>query len=355
MSGRHYELLELLQNADEQMVYQAGQPWAEKKKRFPVSAWACAACIALVIFAGTVGIFHEQVVAAIREFTTRISEIIVNRKDLQPYTEVINQTQTKDGVSMTLDEVVLDSHRILATVEVSSDVPVVIDDRGLSNQWPLLASVKMDGEYLDSLMMSQYMTDLPGQYVLEYSVEEGEIPQNFSEVELFINYGMTNAESQWENKVDFTYSFAATKQELLRKSATIPIDADITAGDGLVFHLEEITYTDASARMKMTCNKEPGTRTEEDGDSYYSLPYYYSLDVEDDRGNCMSFDVLENSYNDETRELTCESFLGTPPEESTAYLDISLVRFKPVFVMEEENGKEPEEEKVGEIRVGLEH
>lgn len=354
MSREHYELLELLQNVDDQMIYEAGQPWKAKKKRFYAPAGgACAACIALAVCLGVFGGFGERAVAAIREFTTRISEIIVNEKDLQPYTEVINQTQTKDGISVTLDEVVLDSHRILATVEAVSDTPVVIDKRGVSNQWPSLVSVKMNGEDMECIMNSQYMTDQSGQYVLEYSFENGEIPQELSEVELLINYGMTNEEGMWESRADFIYSFAVTKQELMQQSVTLPIDADITAGDGLVFHMEELTYTDASGRMNIICNKEPGTWTEEEGYRYYSLPYYYSLDLEDDQGNCLSFDVLENSYNKETRELTCESFIGTPPAENTAYLDISLVRFKPVFVTEEDSGAEPEEERVGEIRVEM--
>lgn len=362
MNQKNYELLELLQNVDEQMVYQAGQPWEEKKKKFFIPTSVCAAVVILVILAGMVGGFREHVVAAIRKFTTRISEILVNEKDLEPYMEVINQTKTIGSVSMTLNEVILDSNRIIVTVEAFSDKPVVVDERGVSNQMVSFGIVKINGEYLDSLVISQYATENPNQYVLEYSVEDGAIPTEISEVELMINYGIKNEEGLWENTVSFTYSFAAKNEELVKTTKTLPINADITAGDGLVFHLGELTYSDAAGRLKIICNKEPGRWIEEEDYRYYELPYYYSLDLEDDQGNSMSFDVLDISYNEEKRELSCDSFQGTPPAENAEYLDITLMRLKP-SMLEEQEGREDDEtydfyqkeEKVGEIRVKLSH
>ena len=59
---------------------------------------------------------NSRVQAAVKEFTTKIGEVLGFTKDLSSYTEIIDQTQTKNGISLTLKEVILDDRVLMVSV-----------------------------------------------------------------------------------------------------------------------------------------------------------------------------------------------------------------------------------------------
>ena len=67
------------------------------------------------------GFYHSagnsHVQAAVKEFTTKIGELMGFSKDLSAYTEVINQVQTKNGISLTINEVILDNYSLIVSVK----------------------------------------------------------------------------------------------------------------------------------------------------------------------------------------------------------------------------------------------
>ena len=67
------------------------------------------------------GFYHSagnsHVQAAVKEFTTKIGELMGFSKDLSAYTEVINQVQTKSGISLTINEVILDNYSLIVSVK----------------------------------------------------------------------------------------------------------------------------------------------------------------------------------------------------------------------------------------------
>ena len=65
--------------------------------------------------------FHDQVYAAVSRFTTMIAEILQISNDLEPYTGVINTTQEKDGISITLNEVILTNNSLLVSVNLDAE------------------------------------------------------------------------------------------------------------------------------------------------------------------------------------------------------------------------------------------
>ena len=60
---------------------------------------------------------NSHVQAAVKEFTTKIGELMGFSKDLSAYTEVINQVQTKSGISLTINEVILDNYSLIVSVK----------------------------------------------------------------------------------------------------------------------------------------------------------------------------------------------------------------------------------------------
>ena len=85
---------------DEELIAEAGKPWTIKRGdifRLYRRKIGQAAAI-LLAFITVAGNSHVQ--AAVKEFTTKIGELMGFSKDLSAYTEVINQVQTKSGISL---------------------------------------------------------------------------------------------------------------------------------------------------------------------------------------------------------------------------------------------------------------
>ena len=114
-----YAFLELFGDIEENYVDSALQPWKQRgEERKIYHLGRKVACLALVAMLGFCLAFHDQVYAAIKRFTTMISEGFWIKKDLSAYTEIIGQTQTKNGVALSLNEVILDDYKLLMAFHV---------------------------------------------------------------------------------------------------------------------------------------------------------------------------------------------------------------------------------------------
>ncbi|MDO4324045.1 MAG: DUF4179 domain-containing protein [Lachnospiraceae bacterium] len=330
MDRERYEFLECLGHVDERFIEGAGQPWEKKRKKGGYLG-VRAACAALVALLGLGTVFHQQVEAAVAQLGTQIAQWLFIEKDLATYTEVIEEAQVVNGVSMTLKEVILDSNKIMAVVET---------EKAEGEQTPanvFLNEVKINGEWLESFAGSTSdMNPLYGEntktqgYYLEYMIDEHAMPDKISSVELQLQYAEPGEEKgTWESKAEFCFQFSATKEELSQKKYEIPLNCDIDAGNGLVFHFQEITCTDVTSRIRAVCDGEPRSFEEFNGETVESFDYM--LDVETDEGEHLSYMAVD--YDEATKEMTFDSMDGNPPKEEAVSLEISLKRLRP---MEEE-------------------
>ena len=130
MKKDEYSFLELFGNIDDEYIVQALQPWKRQTRRYMVyHIGRKAVCLAFIVMLGLCLAFHDHVHAAVSRFTTMIAEILQSN-DLEPYTDVINTTQEKDGISITLNEVILTNNSLL--VSVNLDAETEYDGIGIS-------------------------------------------------------------------------------------------------------------------------------------------------------------------------------------------------------------------------------
>ena len=101
---------------DEKLVDSAGKEW-EKKKYYVFQLYSRKiASIAVLVMFCLAAAGNSRVQAAVKDFTTKIGEVLGFTKDLSSYTEIINQAQAKDGISLTLKEVILDDRVLMVSV-----------------------------------------------------------------------------------------------------------------------------------------------------------------------------------------------------------------------------------------------
>lgn len=162
-----------------------------------------------------------------------------------------------------------------------------------------------------------------------------------SEIKFLAYLANTKADGISESVAEFTFSFAATKEQLQAKKTVIPLDVDMDTGDGITFHMEALAYMDVGSRIRVGCSADPRIWKGEGEERYYDIPY--TFEIEDDKNHIMHYDLVGNYFDDdEMNEIMYDSNGGTPPDSNTKYLKIRL--YKSELVEAAELGIEESEE-----------
>lgn len=222
----------------------------EPKNRFSIKkafiSVAAVAAIALVISAGSV---NGQVYAGIKALSYDIGSALGINKDLEPYKTVVNQTKTADGVSITLNEVVLDGDELIVSsiedygerkldIEFSDyDSDVYINGR--------LASYAGGGgsELIDEHKIGNVLS-----YILRAEDLTGDL-------DVEIKYYNGNKRRLFQSP-SLTFEFHTSGNELALATKSIQLDQEFVLEDGtkLTAYLYSHNVVSDKIRMKADAN-----------------------------------------------------------------------------------------------------
>ena len=250
MKKDEYSFLELFGNIDDEYIAQALQPWKGQTRRYMVyHIGRKAACLAIIVMLGFCMVFHNQVYAAISRFTTMIAEILQISNDLAPYTDVINTTQEKNGISITLNEVILTDNSLL--VSVNLDVEDEYDGVGISAG----ENIKInESEYTcdsSSVYLKQNLEENENQYVVEWIYDDGvPLPEKADiEIGIVVHKQIDDIEGE-----EFTFAFSASKEELQKNTVYLKLDQRISLGEGEAV-VREFSINSVTSSLKLECDK----------------------------------------------------------------------------------------------------
>ena len=342
-----YAFLELFGDIEENYVDSALQPWKQRgEERKIYHLGRKVACLALVAMLGFCLAFHDQVYAAIKRFTTMISEGFWIKKDLSAYTEIIGQTQTKNGVALSLNEVILDDYKLLMAFHVDpmeheNDLSIRFDsDRTRINGkrcWVSSGSGGPVGDWGFSLEGGSKAQD----FVLEEGYDGLDLPEGETKLHLVIMVDEEKPQSQGETDTlaEFVYDFTITPEELRAQTVEKDLDLVISAEDGRQLILKDLTMNDLYCRIIAS-----GSLCEDEWESDYEL----KLKGEDSFGNPVS--LFGRTYISE-HELLFETdlwgdyeagmsvvedeFQSSAPDKNCTYMDLQL--FKRKIIWQEES------------------
>jgi len=219
--------------------------------------WGFLAKVACAVLAiGVLSLTQPQVRAALSNAAVKIGEILAIGNDLTPYTEVVNQVQTKDGIAATLKEV------ILADGELYASIALDWAESEEETELPYLGTgtLKINGEdyewtSLQSGVIPELDEDLSntGNYVIYYLGEEGSFSDDLQEIELTVNVYRTDKID--EEGTPFTWDFSASREELEKNTRTVSTDQSFyDESTGIEFQLETVTITPVSSRIRVSYN-----------------------------------------------------------------------------------------------------
>ncbi len=253
---REFNFSEEFANIDEELVKRAGEEWEVQKHHvFQLYSRKIASAAILVMVCSAI-LGSPAVQAMVKEFTTKIGEALGISKDLSSYAEIVNQKQTKNGISLTLKEVIVDDQVLIASVHVDFDegeeMPLWINEEKtqINGQCPMTyESTQASGDVGEVSLPSH---DL----VLIQVYEEQVLPEGEVEVHLVVEageFGQIDAKpgGAAQGETEFVYDFILTAEEL--KSQTVKQELDLTAAasksgrSDLVF--KELAMNDLYCRM----------------------------------------------------------------------------------------------------------
>lgn len=355
-SGR-FDFSEEFGKIDDELITKAGEPWTKGKKHVLQLYRRKIAAAAVILLAGIAAAGNPHVQAAVQQFTTKIGEILGFHKDLEPYTEVIGQTQTQGDISLTLNEVILDDHTLIVSLlgdfgdRKKSPYLWISEEKTTINgkkAWPYSVGVagNADLEAVEEYGMDRDM-------VLTQKYENLELPEDDVKVHLVVDAGKWNYDDFLAGAVEgeFVYDFVFSQEELNAQTVKKELDIPISWEDAGEVILTDVTMNDLSCRI----NVDGLTQ-----DDRLKNDYELKLKGEDSFGNPVSLfsgvymsggTFFETSfYGDyESGEMADEdTFEMGIPDKNCAYLDLQLYKRKRIMDPESEEDLD-EEYAVGEF------
>lgn len=267
MNRDGYEFLEVFNKIDERFIEEAGKEWVKKGRRMDIRSQALkAACALFCVGLGAVVLLQPQVKAAIARLANGIAAVWEVEEDLSPYTEVINEAQTKDDFTVTLNEVILSDNRIYVGASVETehsdgffDMREDITING--EKYELESIVSQSGEH-------EWGT-LARDHVFTLILKDGVLPENITDMELhFLAYKDDEDVLDEEQAITFDFVFTVSREELEKDVVRVPFNETIPLESGGVIELTSLVITPVDSRIEGIVNGDAS-----DDGMYYLMGY----------------------------------------------------------------------------------
>ena len=330
-----FKTLELIGDLNNKYIYEASKPW-KKQRRFSKiqRSWKIAAAgIILFIMVGCTLRYQEDVKAALQRVTSWIGQALgIETGDTDSYTNVVGKSISRDGITITLNEIVMDSKNLwiaysdredlnnknhtgqeqtkkdLISQDTDSDMQDTIEDK------ILFTEVQINGQEIQQGLgqrtaNNNALSENPIT-VEDFTIGEEINTEGTVNIEFKVwPIAMADAET-WENiqKIQtntkpYTFKLTASKEELEKNTVDLNLDQNIKF-DSNILNLTEFRWNPFESTIYGTYN----------GTVYIDSDYY--LIGTDDQGNKICYQETGRNGQETT-------FQQTIAPEFTGYKEIS--------------------------------
>lgn len=333
---------------DEKLVENAGKEWKRPKcSVFQLYSRKIASVAVIAVLCLVVVLCNSSVQASVRSFTTKIGEAFGFTKDLSSYAEIVNQTQTVNGISLTLKEVIVDDRVLMVSVHTDAKQEMLAlwinQEKTLINGEKHMVYETMETAGNDGDVYAPQRDTVLAQIYEDQILPEGEV-----NVHLVLEAGEADLEGG-EGEAEFVYDFVITAEEL--KSKTIKQELEMVIGEPGVekrnLTLKELTMNDLYCRITVT-----GITRDDDWANWYDL----KLKGKDSLGNPVTLTGGNFISDDEMLFVTHffgdyedgevigeDELLMSVPDKDCEYLDLQLYERKIILDDTEEVSEDVEE------------
>lgn len=278
--------------------------YKEKRKGSRKKVAAVVTAAALVAVVGlSAGPFQPIVQAAVKAISYDIASLLGIQEDLDPYKVVIGKSVTKNGITITLNEVILDDGVMYVSSTQKYDKATKIEDVNL-----IMASIYANGreisygaggglsqedEYTFVDMSHYNITDVPMNETQDFEIQFRD-ENSFS--------------SSW------SFSFSASGEELAQSTNKVEINKSFTLEDNTVVNLLRLNDNAVGQRIHFTTSTE-------------FCNYDLMITGRDNLGNPVEFNLSTFSGGNGVLELSTINNGNLSNEATELYLTLYAVKF----------------------------
>mgnify|MGYP003226212229 CR=1 FL=1 len=308
-----FKTLELIGDLDDKYIYEASKPWKKQHRFFHIQrSWKTAvAGIILLIMVGCTLRYQEDVKAALQRVTSWIGQALGNKNgDTDSYTNVVGKSISRDGITITLNEIVMDSKNLWIAYSDSEDSDADVKDAVEDKL--LYTEVCINGQEIQQGLGQRTVNAFSENPITveDFTIGEEVNTEGTVNIEFKVwPIAMADAET-WENiqKIQantqpYTFKLTTSKEELEKNTVDINLDQNIKF-DSNILNLTEFRWNPFESTIYGTY----------DGTVYIDSDYY--LIGTDDQGNKIC-------YQETGRNGQETAFQQTIDPEFTVYKEIS--------------------------------
>ncbi len=323
---KHFDFSEEFGKIDDSLIIEAGRSWDKKKVPF-YQRYGTKIAVALIVLVGAVSVFSiPDVQADIWKFSTKIGEVLGIKNDLQPYVKVINQSKSQNGITVQLNEVILDENCLLLSISenisgYTKKFQEEMESHGISKDvYPQVSfvvnseSTKINGQVLECYKSGVYLNADDLSMDTDFSIrgtEEEVMEMRFRNIDYFseesskivkVEVAIEAVNEEDDILATFAYNFYVSREQIEAMTKSKAVDITIPLREGEEIHVTKFTFNRIVSKIETKMDKKAYEKYE---NSHTSLAFR----GKDDQGNVVQYNLSQ--YDEETGILLFETdFMG---------------------------------------------
>lgn len=271
-----YTLLNEMDNAPDS--YQNAIPTNEEMKKWKKSfskktaishkwgKYAAVAAVCICILGASLGPARQIVYAQVKAVTYDLAHLLGISKNLTPYQTVVGQSLSRDGITVTLNDVILDDETLL--VSYTTTVPDSVSDPAVQSDYFTDASVYVNGKSIATACSGSVSAADEHNLISCLEIEVPGIDLSGSQ-DMEISFTT-------KNKKIGSLEFSASGEELSADTVVVNLNQSVTLPDGTALTFTK--YTGSRVNQKIYFELPSGR-----------CPYDIKLEGTDNLGNPVEF------------------------------------------------------------------
>lgn len=262
-------------------------------------------CIAASLMLAVVFPFRGVVADAMDVLTYRIGVFLGIDQNLTPYEQIVNQSITQDGITVTLNSVLLDEDELVVlTTETWEDSSEALEESLMGNIY--INGVRAsDGAGGASREIDEHTREV----VMKYYLNEADVNQK---MDVMIKFNSDRSStSGWE------FRFAADGGQLAADTVTIDLDYGYQLPDGSNIRFTKFTSNAMGQKIFYVTD---GNKNDYDmmlkGTDNLGNPVEFYVSSSDKQGGRFVLNNLDGNMSDEAESLTLVPYAVKLPETS---------------------------------------
>ena len=235
--------LDLMGEIDEKFVYEASLPWKKRNVNLKLKlAKIAAAGVVIALLIGGLGHPHE-IKAAWEQITSWIQTALGINENVESYIDSVGKTITKNGISITLDEIAADKENLW--VAISDNI-----NASKEKETILLTEVEINGKVaqLDGTYALEKKENGTDGQVCHYRLEDTTIKDNTADIKMRV-WLFDPTEMDTADTDDYILEFLSNWEELEKNTINVNVNKKIKISPNQNLTISKMSLNDLASTI----------------------------------------------------------------------------------------------------------